>query len=160
MSYTSPVKETKFILENLLEDNAKIESETLTAVLEEAGKLANDNLVPLYYSGDKNPPKLRQDHEVETSPGYKEAFKTLADGGWVGVSSDTNYEGMGLPFRIAAAVKVLVIDAMRKSVVSSGDTGLGKGTFPNTRCHKSCCLETMPRVSEGRSSDSIIDGMS
>ena len=104
MSYTSPVKETKFILENLLEDNAKIESETLTAVLEEAGKLANDNLVPLYYSGDKNPPKLRQDHEVETSPGYKEAFKTLADGGWVGVSSDTNYEGMGLPFRIAAAV--------------------------------------------------------
>ena len=40
MSYTSPVKETKFILENLLEDNAKIESDTLLAVLEEAGKLA------------------------------------------------------------------------------------------------------------------------
>ena len=104
MSYTSPVKETKFILENLLEDNAKIESDTLLAVLEEAGKLADDSLGPLYHSGDKNPPKLRQDNEVETSPGYKEAFKSLASGGWVGVSSDPNYEGMGLPFRMAAAV--------------------------------------------------------
>ncbi len=104
MGYISPVKETKFILENLLESQNEIESETIDAVLEEAGKLANENLAPLYHSGDKSPPKLRQDHEVETSPGFKEGFKALASGGWIGVSSDPNYQGMGLPFRMAAAV--------------------------------------------------------
>ena len=104
MGYISPIKETKFILENLLESQNEIESETIDAVLEEAGKLANENLAPLYHSGDKSPPKLRQDHEVETSPGFKEGFKALASGGWIGVSSDPNYQGMGLPFRMAAAV--------------------------------------------------------
>ena len=104
MSYISPIKDTKFILENLLESKTDLESDTIDAVLEEAGKLANDNLAPLYHSGDKNPPKLRQDHEVETSPGFKEGFKAVASGGWIGVSSNPDYEGMGLPFRMAAAV--------------------------------------------------------
>ena len=97
MSYISPIKDTKFILENLLENKTEIESETIDAVLEEAGKLANENLAPLYHSGDIKPPKLRQDHEVETSPGFKEGFKAVASGGWIGVSSDPDYEGMGLP---------------------------------------------------------------
>jgi len=52
----------------------------------------------------KNPPKLRQDNEVETSPGFKNAFKKIASGGWIGVSSNPDYDGMGLPFRMAAAV--------------------------------------------------------
>ena len=104
MAYISPIKDTKFILENLLDSQTEIDSETIDAVLEEAGKLADENLAPLYHSGDKNPPKLRQDHEVETSPGFKEGFKALASGGWIGVSSDPNYQGMGLPFRMAAAV--------------------------------------------------------
>ena len=104
MNYNSPIKDTKFVLENLLESQSDLDNETIDAVLNEAGKFANENLAPLYHSGDKNPPKLRQDYEVETSPGYKEAYKSLATGGWVGVSSDPNYEGMGLPFRMAAAV--------------------------------------------------------
>ena len=104
MSYISPIKDTRFILENLLESHAEIEKDTIEAVLEEAGKLANDQIAPLNHSGDKNPPKLRQDHEVETSPGFKEGFQAVASGGWIGVSSDPNYGGMGLPFRVAAAV--------------------------------------------------------
>ena len=35
MGYISPVKETKFILENLLESQNEIESETIDAVLED-----------------------------------------------------------------------------------------------------------------------------
>ena len=84
MNYNSPIKDTKFVLENLLESQSDLDTETIDAVLNEAGKFANENLAPLYHSGDKNPPKLRQDYEVETSPGYKEAYKSLAAGGWVG----------------------------------------------------------------------------
>ena len=38
--------------------------ETIDAVLNEAGKFANENLAPLYHSGDKNPPKLREGKSI------------------------------------------------------------------------------------------------
>ena len=104
MNYLSPVKDTKFVLKNLLNNPSAIDNDLMNSILEEAGKLADENLAPLNHKGDKNPPKLRQDNEVETSPGFKEAFKKVASGGWIGVSSDQNYDGMGLPFRMAAAV--------------------------------------------------------
>ena len=104
MNYVSPVKDTKFVLENLLNNPSVIENDLMNSILEEAGKLANENLAPLNHEGDKNPPKLRQDNEVETSPGFKNAFKKIASGGWIGVSSNPDYDGMGLPFRMAAAV--------------------------------------------------------
>jgi len=104
MNYVSPVKDTKFVLENLLNNPSAIENDLMNSILEEAGKLANENLAPLNHEGDKNPPKLRQDNEVETSPGFKNAFKKIASGGWIGVSSNPDYDGMGLPFRMAAAV--------------------------------------------------------
>ena len=104
MNYVSPVKDTKFVLENLLNNSSAIENDLMNSILEEAGKLANENLAPLNHEGDKNPPILRQDNEVETSPGFKNAFKKIASGGWIGVSSNPDYDGMGLPFRMAAAV--------------------------------------------------------
>ncbi len=104
MVYISPVKDTKFILENLLSNPDSIENDLMNSILEEAGRLADENLAPLNHEGDKNPPKLRQNNEVETSPGFKDAFKKIASGGWIGVSSNPNYNGMGLPFRMAAAV--------------------------------------------------------
>ena len=104
MNYISPVKDTKFVLENLLNNPSAIEKDLMNSILEEAGKLANENLAPLNHEGDKNPPKLRQDNEVETSPGFKNAFTKIASGGWIGVSSNPDYDGMGLPFRMAAAV--------------------------------------------------------
>ena len=61
MNYVSPVKDTKFVLENLLNNPSAIESDLMNSILEEAGKLANENLAPLNHEGDKNPPKLRQD---------------------------------------------------------------------------------------------------
>ena len=75
MNYVSPVKDTKFVLENLLNNPSAIENDLMNSILEEAGKLANENLAPLNHQGDKNPPILRQDNEVETSPGFKNAFK-------------------------------------------------------------------------------------
>ena len=60
MNYVSPVKDTKFVLENLLNNPSAIENDLMNSILEEAGKLANENLAPLNHEGDKNPPKLRQ----------------------------------------------------------------------------------------------------
>ena len=47
MNYVSPVKDTKFVLENLLNNPSAIENDLMNSILEEAGKLANENLAPL-----------------------------------------------------------------------------------------------------------------
>ena len=104
MAYKSPIEDTQFILENLLPPHNKLDNSTIDAVLAEAGKLADNFLAPLNHYGDKNNPILRQDHEVETPKCFSNAFSEIANGGWIGVASDTNYEGMGLPMRMGAAI--------------------------------------------------------
>ena len=104
MPYTSPLEDTKFVLENLLPAHNDLDETTIDAVLSEAGKLADNYLAPLNHFGDKNNPILRQDHEVETPEGFSKAFTEIAQGGWIGVASDTNYDGMGLPSRMSAAI--------------------------------------------------------
>jgi alkylation response protein AidB-like acyl-CoA dehydrogenase len=104
MPYSSPLEDTKFVLENLLPPHSDLDDATIDAVLSEAGKLADNYLAPLNHFGDKNNPVLRQDHEVETPNGFSNAFKEIAKGGWIGVASDSNYSGMGLPLRMSAAI--------------------------------------------------------
>ena len=104
MQYTSPLEDTKFVLENLLPAHDDLDETTIDAVLSEAGKLADNYLAPLNHFGDKNNPTLRQDHEVETPKGFSNAFSQIAKGGWIGVASDANYDGMGLPSRMSAAI--------------------------------------------------------
>ena len=104
MPYSSPLEDTKFVLENLLQPHNDLDDTTIDAVLSEAGKLADNYLAPLNHFGDKNNPILRQDHEVETPNGFSNAFKEIAKGGWIGVASDSNYNGMGLPLRMSAAI--------------------------------------------------------
>ena len=104
MPYSSPLEDTKFVLENLLQPHNDLDDTTIDAVLSEAGKLADNYLAPLNHFGDKNNPVLRQDHEVETPNGFSHAFKEIAKGGWIGVASDTDYSGMGLPLRMSAAI--------------------------------------------------------
>ncbi len=104
MPYTSPLEDTKFVLENLLPAHDDLDETTIDAVLSEAGKLADNYLAPLNHFGDKNNSTLRQDHEVETPKGFSNAFLQIAKGGWIGVASDANYDGMGLPSRMSAAI--------------------------------------------------------
>ena len=104
MPYTSPLEDTKFVLENLLPSHNDLDEDTIDAVLSEAGKLADNYLAPLNHFGDKNNPILRQDNEVETPEGFSKAFSEIAKGGWIGVASDSNYNGMGLPSRMSAAI--------------------------------------------------------
>ncbi len=80
MGYTSPLEDTKFVLENLLPAHEDLDDTTIDAVLSEAGKLADNYLAPLNHFGDKNNPILRQDNEVETPEGFSNAFSEIAKG--------------------------------------------------------------------------------
>ena len=111
MSYTAPLKDMLFNIEHLarIDQIAQLPGmedaglETAQAVLEEAAKFCEGVLAPLNWEGDKNPSSWK-DGVVTTTPGFKDAFKQFAEGGWQGVIHPTEFGGQGLPKTIGSAV--------------------------------------------------------
>ena len=110
MSYTAPLKDMLFGIEHLarIEQIAQIPGfedaglETAQAVLEECARFNQEVLAPLNWEGDKNPSALK-DGVVHTTPGFKEAFRQYAEGGWQGLQHPVDFGGQGLPKTIGAA---------------------------------------------------------
>jgi alkylation response protein AidB-like acyl-CoA dehydrogenase len=110
MSYTAPLKDMLFDIEHLarIDQVAQMPGfedaglETAQAVLEECAKLNEGVIAPLNWEGDKNP-SFFKDGKVTTTPGFKEAFKQYAEGGWQGLQHPTDFGGQGLPKTIGAA---------------------------------------------------------
>ncbi|MFC3528218.1 acyl-CoA dehydrogenase [Paracoccus mangrovi] len=115
MAYTAPVEQIAFILNNVVafrqlaetELFAEATPETVTAILTEAGKLADEVIAPVNRAGDLTPARL-ENGKLRSSPGYAEAFRALADGGWIGVSANPEHGGMGLPQALNAAVMEMI----------------------------------------------------
>jgi hypothetical protein len=80
-SYTPPLRDMRFVLHEVLDvvgalkrlpAHAEVDSETIDAVLEEAGKFASEVLAPLHAIGDAEGCVLDQaTHEVKTATGLK-----------------------------------------------------------------------------------------
>ena len=110
MSYTAPVKDMLFAIEHLanISQVAQIPGfedaglDTAAAVLEECAKFNEGVVAPLNVEGDRNPSSLK-DGVVTTTPGFKEAFRQFAEGGWQGLQHPQAFGGQGLPKTIGAA---------------------------------------------------------
>ncbi len=72
------------------------------AVLEEAAKFNEGVLSPLNVAGDTHPSSLKNG-VVTATPGFKEAYKQFAEGGWQGLQHPTDFGGQGLPKTIGAS---------------------------------------------------------
>ncbi|MDL5032200.1 acyl-CoA dehydrogenase [Pelomonas sp. APW6] len=119
MTYRAPVKDMIFTMQELAGLQQLTESipefadygvETAQAVLEECAKLNEDVIAPLNFEGDKNP-SYWKDGQVFTTPGFKEAFKQFAAGGWQGLQHPTDFGGQGLPKTIGAACGEMINSA-------------------------------------------------
>lgn len=110
MTYKAPVKDMLFNMQHLaqLEQVAQLPGfedaglETAQAVLDECAKLNEDVIAPLNWEGDKNPSWFK-DGQVTTTPGFKQAFRQFAEGGWQGLQHPADFGGQGLPKTIGAA---------------------------------------------------------
>lgn len=111
MAYKAPVADIAFALNHiagfarLVQDGmfSDLDGDTLTAILEEAGRFASEELAPINRAGDEYPAKLEA-KEVITSPGWKDAYAQFVEAGWNGLSGPTEFGGQGLPQGLAMAV--------------------------------------------------------
>ncbi|MDW5442085.1 acyl-CoA dehydrogenase [Polaromonas sp. SM01] len=110
MSYKAPLKDMLFDIKHLADIDAVAQIpgfeeagfETAQAVLEECAKFNEGVLAPLNREGDINPSSWKNG-EVTTTPGFKQAYKQYAEGGWQGLQHPLDFGGQGLPKTIGAA---------------------------------------------------------
>ncbi|MBN9463086.1 MAG: acyl-CoA dehydrogenase [Burkholderiales bacterium] len=108
MSYRAPLADMQFVLRYLagidqvaaLPGFADAGFDTAQAVLEECAKFNEGVIAPLNRGGDLQPATLAAG-EVATSPGFREAFRRFAEGGWQGLQHPVELGGQGLPKLIA-----------------------------------------------------------
>ena len=108
MSYTAPVKDMLFVMNelaglaavNALPGCEDATPETAEAILEENARFCSEVIAPLNHSADKAPSSWA-DGKVTTSPGFKEAFRQFGEAGWQGVQHPVEFGGQGLPKLLA-----------------------------------------------------------
>jgi alkylation response protein AidB-like acyl-CoA dehydrogenase len=106
-AYTPPLRDMQFVMHELLKVTddfkampkyADMDVDTISAVLEEAGKFASEVAFPINISGDAEGCKLDQvTHEVKTPAGFKAAYAQYVAAGWPALSGDPAFGGQGLP---------------------------------------------------------------
>ncbi len=111
MTYRAPVEDFNFLFEHIVAMHAvrgtsrfeEATADVTRAILAEAGKMCEEILAPVQRNGDLEPARL-ENGVVRTSSGYEAAFRAVAEGGWIGMSADPEFGGMGLPMAMTAAV--------------------------------------------------------
>jgi alkylation response protein AidB-like acyl-CoA dehydrogenase len=118
--YNAPLRDMRFVLNEVF-DVANlwqqlpalaetVDAETAEAILQEAGKVTGKTIAPLNRSGDEEECQW-QDGAVSTPTGFPQAYRTYAEGGWVGVGGDPVYGGMGMPKVLSAQVEEMMNSA-------------------------------------------------
>ena len=88
MPYRSPVSDYEFIFDHIVplaqvsgtDKFAEADAETVSAVLTEAGRMCDEVMAPVQRNGDLTPAYL-ENGKVRTSPGFADAYKSIAEGG-------------------------------------------------------------------------------
>lgn len=108
--YRAPVDEIAHTLKHLTGLGAQLEAgqagdlseDLLDAILEEAGKFANDEIAPLAEIGDAQGAQLK-DGKVTMPDGWSDMYRRWTEGGWNALTGEEEFGGQGLPMALATA---------------------------------------------------------
>ncbi len=100
-AFHAPVDDLRFALDvaglpALAAHFPDADAQTVGAVLEAAGQFADEVLAPLNRTGDREG-ALFENGRVVAAPGFADAFRRYAEGGWPGLTAAPEHGGQGLP---------------------------------------------------------------
>jgi 3-(methylsulfanyl)propanoyl-CoA dehydrogenase len=106
MSFTAPIADQRLILNAVVglgELEGGPDAEIVDAVLEGAAALAEGEFAPLLRDGDTI--GARWDNGAVIMPaGFKNAWQSFVEGGWMSLAAPEEHGGQGLPFVLSAAL--------------------------------------------------------
>ena len=113
--YSPPLRDMRFVLHELhgsaalkeLPGLEEMSEDLIDAVLDEAGRIVTQVLAPLNASGDQEG-CIYENGVVRTPKGFKEAYRTYAEGGWGGLACDPAYGGQGFPASVAKLIEEMM----------------------------------------------------
>ncbi|MGC8519663.1 MAG: acyl-CoA dehydrogenase [Steroidobacteraceae bacterium] len=116
--YRAPLRELRFVLEELLGTTAlsdcphyaEYSHELGRTILEEAGRFAESVLEPLNRTGDQEGAHWSPDG-VRTPAGFKDAYRQFAEGGWPQLGADPCFGGQPVPQALNNAVQEILASA-------------------------------------------------
>lgn len=110
-SYTPPLDTMITLLKDVIGvtdlphfKGGDLDADMIDVILQEAGRLAAEELAPLNHTGDGQGTVLR-DGKVTTADGFKAFYDTYRENGWNAVPFTPEYGGQGLPWSLAFAVQ-------------------------------------------------------
>jgi alkylation response protein AidB-like acyl-CoA dehydrogenase len=141
-SYKAPLEDVRFLLTDVFQIDrynnlpgfSDASPDVREAILSEAAKLSEEVLQPLNRVGDLEGCSRHDDGRVTTPRGFKEAFKQLADGGWLGLSMPEEFGGQGLPVTLSQTTSEFQISA---NMAFSMYGGLTQGAIAALLVHAS-----------------------
>jgi alkylation response protein AidB-like acyl-CoA dehydrogenase len=156
-TYKAPVDDALFLLNDVfhldrygnLPGFAEASPDLVEAVLREAGKFAEEVLTPLNRVGDKEGCTRHADGSVTTPTGFKDAFKQMVEGGWIGISVPGEFGGQDLPATLTVAVNEMLCSA---NMAFAMYPGLTQGAIAALVVHASPELKTkfLPKMVAGQ----------
>ncbi|WP_342629346.1 acyl-CoA dehydrogenase C-terminal domain-containing protein [Nguyenibacter vanlangensis] len=117
-TYAAPLRDMRFALTELhdvaaltaLPAFSDLDADAIATILEAAGKLATEVLLPLNAPGDAHGCTL-ENGVVRTPPGFRAAYAAFRAGGWNAVTGDPAYGGQGLPQTVGMLVSEMICAA-------------------------------------------------
>jgi len=108
INYKAPLRDMEFVYYELFNGDEitklpgyeEATHETVKAILQEAAKMAENVLLPLNQSGDEEGCHF-ENGEVTVPKGFQEAYDIYTEGGWHGLSTEPEFDGMGLPHSLS-----------------------------------------------------------
>jgi acyl-CoA dehydrogenase len=110
--YKAPVEDVLFLLNDVfhierfanLPGFADAAPDVVEAIVSEVGTFCEDVLAPLNRIGDRQGCRRGQDGSVTTPEGFKQAYRQVVEGGWIGISVPPEFGGLGLPVAVTQIV--------------------------------------------------------
>ncbi|MGO3029701.1 acyl-CoA dehydrogenase C-terminal domain-containing protein [Pseudomonas helleri] len=156
--FNAPLRDMRFVLHEVFQAPAlwarlpalteHVDGDIADAILQEAAKVTSQLIAPLNRSGNEEGAQWHAG-KVSTPQGLKAAYDTYIEGGWVGLSGNPDFGGLGMPKMLAVQFEEMLYAANSSFALYSA---LTSGACLAIDAHASTTLKEtyLPPMYEGR----------